>query len=436
MPSSSRRKRPCCGCCAALFSVPIVGLLALFVAYLTNNRPPNLAIPAPTPPANNAYNDFVAAARIIGNIPHKAPASMPSPPTTRAGLLAASAACTKDAGPGLDIMRQGFAKQCQAPVTRTFADLGFQEMARFREVERTITGVRLYYELTNRPGKAADAALDGEELAVMFPRGGVLIDSLVGIACEAISLNRFEPLLPKLSKAELAHVAHRLDAIAAKRVPWSDVILEEGRSSTAMLQNLFRDPENRGFRASFNMVQTMMNPGQQQGPTIQEIRDGIRFVFTNKETLLREHLHYFERVSEDAKGPYIRRSNVPVPNNMFSQMVGGLSDQGRAKYEAMGTVLLLLRLEVAIHRYRADRGVFPVSLEQLTPRYIRVVPPDPFTGAARKPLHYSLTPKLPGFVLYSVGSDTADSGGRAGRYPDDAGFDIVAGVLGARRKEY
>lgn len=73
------------------------------------------------------------------------------------------------------------------------------------------------------------------------------------------------------------------------------------------------------------------------------------------------------------------------------------------------------RLAVAISGYRADhRGALPKTLIELTPRYIRNPPPDPFCAA---PFRYS---HLNGGWLYSCGGDFR--GDPAGRSP----YDIVA----------
>src|SRR5579871_1625936 len=157
----------------ALFVTAVLAILTAFlgmlvVTYLWNNRPPSLAIPTPAMPPVNAYDDFLRAARMAGAIPHQSPASMVTPPTTRAGLLAATRACTKDAAPALAVMRRGFDKPCLLPPARTYAAVIPRFYAQFRELERTVLGVEEYYELTGRPGKAADAALDGAEFAVMF----------------------------------------------------------------------------------------------------------------------------------------------------------------------------------------------------------------------------------------------------------------------------
>ena len=49
----------------------------------------------------------------------------------------------------------------------------------------------------------------------------------------------------------------------------------------------------------------------------------------------------------------------------------------------------------------------PKSLEELTPGYLTEVPPDPFDG---EPLRYARTDE--GYVLYSIGEDGEDDGGK------------------------
>jgi hypothetical protein len=63
----------------------------------------------------------------------------------------------------------------------------------------------------------------------------------------------------------------------------------------------------------------------------------------------------------------------------------------------------------ALERYRLAEGQFPDSLEPLCPRFLDKMPQDIITGA---PLKYRRTPDG-GCVLYSVGWDQKDDGGKA-----------------------
>src|ERR1019366_6926449 len=60
------------------------------------------------------------------------------------------------------------------------------------------------------------------------------------MACEAIAISRFEPLLPLLSADELKQTADHLDRISRKRVPYRDIIIEESYAMTAQMQEEFK----------------------------------------------------------------------------------------------------------------------------------------------------------------------------------------------------
>ena len=80
----------------------------------------------------------------------------------------------------------------------------------------------------------------------------------------------------------------------------------------------------------------------------------------------------------------------------------------------------LLRLAVALERYRLENGGYPATLEPLEPDFLATLPTDPFT--AGKPYVYRLetAPNVPdesgaakgsGYLLYSVSADLKDDGG-------------------------
>ena len=61
--------------------------------------------------------------------------------------------------------------------------------------------------------------------------------------------------------------------------------------------------------------------------------------------------------------------------------------------------------------YQSEQGRAPTGLEQLVPQYLQRVPSDPFSG---RPMIYR--PQGTNWLLYSVGEDGVDNGGkRSGR---------------------
>jgi hypothetical protein len=65
---------------------------------------------------------------------------------------------------------------------------------------------------------------------------------------------------------------------------------------------------------------------------------------------------------------------------------------------------------VALERYRRDHDHWPETLDALVPDYLSEVPSDPQDG---KPLRFQR--RLDGVVVYSIGSDGADHGGKLNR---------------------
>jgi hypothetical protein len=66
-----------------------------------------------------------------------------------------------------------------------------------------------------------------------------------------------------------------------------------------------------------------------------------------------------------------------------------------------------LTLAFALAWYHRDHGRYPKTLDALAPKYVKEIPPDLFSG---KPLIYP--PSGSGYLLYSVGVNGKDEGGR------------------------
>jgi hypothetical protein len=78
------------------------------------------------------------------------------------------------------------------------------------------------------------------------------------------------------------------------------------------------------------------------------------------------------------------------------------------------------RLALAIERYRLIAGKLPDALTDLVPTYLDAVPADPFDG---KEMRYK---KLEtGFVIYSIGEDLSDDGGKEKQKNPKLGRDLI-----------
>lgn len=88
----------------------------------------------------------------------------------------------------------------------------------------------------------------------------------------------------------------------------------------------------------------------------------------------------------------------------------------------------LVKLAFALAAYRADHGAYPAKLTDLVPKYVAQVPKDIFVDAD---LHYRR--KGDGYLLYSVGVNGKDDGGRGyeDQTVDEPCDDLVVRMPGA-----
>ena len=91
-------------------------------------------------------------------------------------------------------------------------------------------------------------------------------------------------------------------------------------------------------------------------------------------------------------------------------------------YDEARMRLDLVRVGVALAAWRAEKGGYPAKLSDLSPAYIREVPNDLFTDGE---LRYTRADK--GYLLYSVGPDMKDNGGR-GPTQDSGDYDVAVRV--------
>ena len=122
---------------------------------------------------------------------------------------------------------------------------------------------------------------------------------------------------------------------------------------------------------------------------------------------------------QDMSAKWLR---VPATNPAAWYLPSGLSSQ--VSHEASVLARMnALDTSLALERYRNARHLLPERLEDLQPTFMDHIPLDPFTG---RPLLYRRLD--PGYIVYSVGRNGRDDGGRedddADPPLDDVGFTV------------
>ena len=98
------------------------------------------------------------------------------------------------------------------------------------------------------------------------------------------------------------------------------------------------------------------------------------------------------------------------PYTIFAKMLLPALEKAIRKSARMQTYVDAAHVACALERYRLARGQLPEQLEGLVPQFIAAIPTDPMDG---KPLRYEKQADG-GYVLYSIGWNKVDDGGRLG----------------------
>lgn len=141
------------------------------------------------------------------------------------------------------------------------------------------------------------------------------------------------------------------------------------------------------------------------------------------------YLRYMTAVVEITKLPTElqeeRLRALPAPTQplpAFLEALAGHIDwvKRAERFHLTRAVLRCATAGLAAERYRLNEQRWPNDLAALVPRFLEAVPNDPFDG---RPLR--LRRLQDGLVIYSVGPDRVDDGGKLdGQTPDARGTDV------------
>jgi hypothetical protein len=200
--------------------------------------------------------------------------------------------------------------------------------------------------------------------------------------------------------------AQRMQQILDARVPFSETLTYEKASGQAERLALFRNPA---------MLTSSVIGGGDEGSSG---KNGFAFLLAQafyvlhpKRQLMADYVRYMDHLIGDAQKPYaVSKPPLPSPGDLITEMEAPLYAQARLKDVASGeTQSALLAVALALRAYRVDQGHFPDNLNELCPNYLSRIPRDSF--ALSGSLLYRRT--RADYLLYSIGPDGVDDGGRA-----------------------
>jgi hypothetical protein len=274
-------------------------------------------------------------------------------------------------------------------------------LSQVRQCARLLELEALMHVEQDDPNQALDSVRSGLALSQSL-KSPILIDYLVRIAASAMQLQTLERIMcrSRLTNEQLQRMAKLIhNPQAALSIKYALI----GERCTGL--STFRMPLRAmsGMTGSDNsMPRLVLGPMRALG------------------LLKREAVGYLDIMQD-----YIQATDLPMPERLATAKgIAQAVEQGkrggfltRMFAPALGRVMelenraqahrLVAYCALAVEQYRLGTGHLPESLDQLVPQYLETVPQDPFDG---QPMRYRLLDQ--GFVVYSIGEDLSDDGGR------------------------
>jgi hypothetical protein len=197
-----------------ILAAPFLFFLGLLLFWTAEPLPPLAPLPNP-----NGYDDLVKAGRTIqGN-----PGDYNQMNEQQLGGLVATNA------EALQLLRDGLSNQCRIPVqfSQTYLANHLNELAGLKRLAWVLAAEGRLAEMKGHPSDAARFYLDAIHLGTESPRGGIIIDQLVGTAFEAIGVAGLQRLVGQRDAKSCRETVATLETLDARRQTWCNVIQQE-----------------------------------------------------------------------------------------------------------------------------------------------------------------------------------------------------------------
>ncbi len=362
---------------------------------------PTPARPAPPPTARDGFAALKAAANKTDRADMVADAIAAHPKKlSKPGDRQELVAFNQDA---LDGAKVALKLSYQEPNSATTMIATFPWYPKFRHLARTqsLAGTVAWEE--HKPREAAGYWLDAVTIGRRIPRQVGVIARLVGIACESIGRRPAWDYLEQMDVNTATYCLTRLDALESEKLPLSATLEEEKWSA----QNCALD--------------LMQHPGHYNDPAervdASEERRTAKVFHTYQSLVSRKVINdtigaYMDKLIARSKTPYIKGNHeITPPPELFTTMFRINLAPVRCKYTSNEAGDALLRTALALRVYHLKNHDYPANLAALvTAKILPAVPDDPF-ALPGTPLAYR---RAAGdhYVLYSIGPDGKDDGGR------------------------
>src|SRR2546427_8149839 len=184
-------------------------LLSLFASTLIESSRPISRPPLPNP---NGYDDFLNAQSQYLQM------AVYDGDVTRASAEQLREYLAKN-GEALKLIRQGLTKECRIPIEFSTNYLSLRSLADVKKLVWLFKADGRLAELEHRNNDAARIYLETIRYGEESCRGGVMIDRLVGIACQASGMSWLQKVAGALDAKTCRKTAKQLLEIDRRREP-------------------------------------------------------------------------------------------------------------------------------------------------------------------------------------------------------------------------
>lgn len=126
----------------------------------------------------------------------------------------------------LKLLRAGLERECRVPLKFTTEDLRthFPQLGKHKLLAQALLAESRLAELDGRTNDAARSCLDAIRFGHECGRGGLLIDHLVGLACEGVGRHQLVKIVSFLDAPTCRRAATQLESIGASRESPAEVL--------------------------------------------------------------------------------------------------------------------------------------------------------------------------------------------------------------------
>lgn len=428
-----------------LIFVLVIGL-SIWFHELDKN--PEVSIPTPTPPAVNAFPYYkVASEAVIDSdkigvalsppsdfsgrrLPHRSgyslgmgrPGMGGMPGMGRPGMgqalnnqpctysqpctFAQKEALVSENMGAIQMLHLGFRYPYQQPRIISFPAL-YPDGAKIRGLGRLLA---LQAQVKLKQGDwtgAMTCDLDAIQLGEEIPHGGTLIPMLIGIACQANGRRHAWDIVNHLNSVQAQAAIRRLEQIRADHVSLNIILQEEKWVEQAGLLELMRNRNWPNNLYDVSHVEYIIDVPPWRARLLP-----IQIQMIGKRRIMANYTRFMNQTITKERHPFVVAAHLPdppLPNDPVNQLTlsPSLGDCHLRELNAHTQNALLLTM-IALHAYQLDHGAYPNTLSALVPHYLKAIPNDPF--ALSSPLRYKQLGSS--YLLYSIGPDGKDDGGR------------------------